>query len=80
LVGIFRPVIEIAMLAMFHTHEDFPLRRQPIREALEALLTEHPIERRLRKGQGHSIACLPPANHLKNMGLPEGAYHTGGRS
>jgi hypothetical protein len=31
------------MLAMFHTHKDFPLRRQPIREALEALLTEHPI-------------------------------------
>jgi hypothetical protein len=79
-VGIFRLVIEIAMLAMFHTYKDFPLRRQPIREELEALLTEHPIERRLRKGQGHGIACLPPANHLKNMGLPEGAYHTGGRS
>ena len=80
MVGIFRPVIEIAMLAMFPTHEDFPLRRQPIREALEALLTEPPIEPHLRKGQGHGIACLPPANHLKNMSLPEGTYHTGGRS
>ena len=51
--------VEIAMRAMFHTHKDVPLRRQPIREELEALLTEHPIERRLRKGQGHGIACLP---------------------